>query len=93
MKAEPFIAGADITEFGQAPKGPSLFDVLDMIENSPKPVISAIHGTALGGGLEVALTCHYRIAIPSARCGLPEVKPRITSGRWWNPTFASNSWR
>ena len=45
-----FIAGADITEFGQAPKGPSLFDVLDMIENSPKPVISAIHGTALGGG-------------------------------------------
>ena len=56
-----FIAGADITEFGQAPKGPSLYDVQDMIENSPKPVIAAIHGTALGGGLEVALTCHYRI--------------------------------
>ena len=75
-----FIAGADITEFGQAPKGPSLFDVLDMIENSPKPVISAIHGTALGGGLEVALTCHYRIAIPSARCGLPEVNLGLLPG-------------
>ena len=55
-----FIAGADITEFGQAPKGPSLYDVQDMIENSTKPVVAAIHGTALGGGLEVALTCHYR---------------------------------
>jgi len=75
-----FIAGADITEFGQAPKGPSLFDVQDMIEESPKPVISAIHGTALGGGLEVALTCHYRIAIPSARCGLPEVNLGLLPG-------------
>ena len=62
-----FIAGADITEFGQAPKGPSLYEVQDMIENSTKPVIAAIHGTALGGGLEVALTCHYRIAVPSAK--------------------------
>ena len=75
-----FIAGADITEFGQAPKGPSLFEVQDMIEGSPKPVISAIHGTALGGGLEVALTCHYRIAIPSARCGLPEVNLGLLPG-------------
>ena len=75
-----FIAGADITEFGQAPKGPSLFEVLDMIENSSKPIISAIHGTALGGGLEVALTCHYRIAIPSAKCGLPEVKLGLLPG-------------
>ena len=75
-----FIAGADITEFGQAPKGPSLFEVQDMIEESPKPVISAIHGTALGGGLEVALTCHYRIAIPSARCGLPEVNLGLLPG-------------
>ena len=75
-----FIAGADITEFGQAPKGPSLHDVQDMIENSPKPVIAAIHGTALGGGLEVALTCHYRIAVPSAKCGLPEVNLGLLPG-------------
>ena len=75
-----FIAGADITEVGQAPKGPSLYDVQDMIENSPKPVVAAIHGTALGGGLEVALTCHYRIAVPSAKCGLPEVNLGLLPG-------------
>ena len=75
-----FIAGADITEFGKAPKGPSLFDAQAMIENAPKPVIAAIHGTALGGGLEVALTCHYRVAVPSAKCGLPEVNLGLLSG-------------
>ena len=75
-----FIAGADISEFGQEPKGPSLFDVQDIIENSPKPVIAAIHGTALGGGLEVALTCHYRIAVKSAKCGLPEVNLGLLPG-------------
>jgi 3-hydroxyacyl-CoA dehydrogenase len=75
-----FIAGADITEFGKAPKGPSLFDAQAMIENAPKPVIAAIHGTALGGGLEVALTCHYRVAVPSARCGLPEVNLGLLPG-------------
>jgi len=75
-----FIAGADITEFGKAPKGPSLFDAQDMIENAPKPVIAAIHGTALGGGLEVALTCHYRVAVPSAKCGLPEVNLGLLPG-------------
>ena len=75
-----FIAGADITEFGQAPKGPSLYEVQDMIENSPKPVVAAIHGTALGGGLEVALTCHYRIAVPSAKSGLPEVNLGLLPG-------------
>ncbi len=75
-----FIAGADITEFGQAPKGPSLYEVQDTIENSPKPVIAAIHGTALGGGLEVALTCHYRIAVPSSKCGLPEVNLGLLPG-------------
>src|ERR1051325_11417286 len=77
-----FIAGADISEFG-APGGKpsaSLFDVQNMMENSPKPVIAAIHGTALGGGLEVALCAHYRIAVPSARCGLPEVNIGLLPG-------------
>ncbi len=75
-----FIAGADITEFGKAPSGPSLFDALSMIENASKPVVAAIHGTALGGGLEVALTCHYRVAVPSAKCGLPEVNLGLLPG-------------
>ena len=75
-----FIAGADISEFGKEPKGPSLFEVQEFIEDSNKPVIAAIHGTALGGGLEVALTCHYRIAVPSAKCGLPEVNLGLLPG-------------
>jgi 3-hydroxyacyl-CoA dehydrogenase len=75
-----FIAGADITEFGGAQRGASLFDVQDAIEGSPKPVVAAIHGTALGGGLEVALACHYRVAVPSARCGLPEVNLGLLPG-------------
>jgi len=75
-----FIAGADISEFGKEPKGPSLFEVQEFIEDSDKPVIAAIHGTALGGGLEVALTCHYRIAVPSAKCGLPEVNLGLLPG-------------
>jgi 3-hydroxyacyl-CoA dehydrogenase len=75
-----FIAGADITEFGGASKGASLFDVQTTMENATKPVIAAIHGTALGGGLEVALTCHYRVAVPSARCGLPEVNLGLLPG-------------
>src|SRR5215469_8936268 len=75
-----FIAGADITEFGGAQKGASLYDVQNAIENASKPVIAAIHGTALGGGLEVALTCHYRVAVPSARCGLPEVNLGLLPG-------------
>ena len=75
-----FIAGADITEFGKAPKEPSLPGLLDVIENSQKPVIAAIHGTALGGGLEVALACHYRCAIASAKVGLPEVNLGILPG-------------
>src|SRR5262245_38250394 len=73
-EGKTFIAGADISEFGKAPKGTSLFDVLNIIEGASIPVVAAIHGTALGGGLEVALTCHYRVAVPSAKCGLPEVK-------------------
>jgi len=75
-----FIAGADITEFGKKPTGPSLFDAQDMIENASVPVVAAIHGTALGGGLEVALTCHYRVAVPSAKCGLPEVNLGLLPG-------------
>ena len=75
-----FIAVADITEFGGASRGPSLFDVQEMMENSPKPVVAAIHGTALGGGLEVALVAHYRVAVPSARLGLPEVNLGLLPG-------------
>jgi 3-hydroxyacyl-CoA dehydrogenase len=75
-----FIAGADITEFGGAMKGASLPEVQAMMENSPKPVIAAIHGTALGGGLEVALCAHYRVAVPSARLGLPEVALGLLPG-------------
>jgi len=75
-----FIAGADITEFGKPPAAPYLPDVLDRIENAKKPVIAALHGTALGGGFEVALTAHYRIAVPSAKCGLPEIKLGLIPG-------------
>jgi 3-hydroxyacyl-CoA dehydrogenase len=75
-----FIAGADITEFGGAMAGPSLFDVQEMMESAPKPVVAAIHGTALGGGLEVALCAHYRVAVPSARVGLPEVALGLLPG-------------
>ena len=75
-----FIAGADITEFGKPPRGPDFNDVLNMIEAAPKPIIAAIHGTALGGGLETAMSCHYRIAVPSAKLGVPEVKLGLLPG-------------
>ncbi len=75
-----FIAGADITEFTQAPKEPGLHDTLDAMEQATKPIIAAIHGTALGGGLETALCCHYRIAVPSAKLGVPEVKLGLLPG-------------
>jgi 3-hydroxyacyl-CoA dehydrogenase len=75
-----FIAGADITEFGKPPQPPSLVDVQDAIEGARVPVIAAIHGTALGGGFEVALCCHYRVAVPSAKCGLPEVNLGLLPG-------------
>jgi 3-hydroxyacyl-CoA dehydrogenase len=75
-----FIAGADITEFGKPPRDPSLPAVLGALENSSKLVVAAIHGTALGGGLETALACHYRCAVPSAKVGLPEVKLGILPG-------------
>jgi 3-hydroxyacyl-CoA dehydrogenase len=76
-----FIAGADIRQFGKGPSTPPSgrrpYDVLD---ESPKPVIAAIHGYALGGGLETALACHYRVAVPSAKVGLPEVQIGILPG-------------
>src|SRR5437879_10684169 len=75
-----FIAGADIREFGKPLQPPGLDAVIDAIENSPKPIIAAIHGTALGGGFEVALGCHYRVAVPSAKVGLPEVKLGLLPG-------------
>lgn len=75
-----FFAGADITEFGKPPQGPSLPEALDKMEASDKPVVAAIHGTALGGGCEVALACHYRVAVPSAKLGLPEVKLGLIPG-------------
>ena len=68
-----FIAGADISEFGKPPRGPDFNAVLNSIEAASKPVVAAIHGTALGGGLETALVCHYRVAVPSAKLGVPEV--------------------
>ncbi len=75
-----FIAGADITEFGKPPQEPGLNDVIATMESSTKPVVAAVHGTALGGGLETALGCHYRVANPSAKVGLPEVKLGILPG-------------
>ncbi|MFY0734171.1 MULTISPECIES: 3-hydroxyacyl-CoA dehydrogenase NAD-binding domain-containing protein [Aurantimonas] len=75
-----FIAGADIKEFGKPIAAPTLQDLQDQIEALDKPVIAALHGTALGGGLELALACHYRIASPSAKVGLPEIKLGIIPG-------------
>ncbi|EAS49474.1 fatty oxidation complex, alpha subunit FadB [Aurantimonas manganoxydans SI85-9A1] len=75
-----FIAGADIKEFGKPIAAPTLQDLQDRIEALDKPVIAALHGTALGGGLELALACHYRIASPSAKVGLPEIKLGIIPG-------------
>jgi 3-hydroxyacyl-CoA dehydrogenase len=75
-----FFAGADITEFGKPPQAPGLGEVIAQIEAMKKPVVAAIHGTALGGGLELALACHFRIAAPTARVGLPEVKLGLLPG-------------
>lgn len=75
-----FSAGADIKEFGQAPQAPLLPEVIEAIESSPKPVVAWMHGVSLGGGLELAMACHYRIAAPEARFGLPEVKLGLIPG-------------
>ncbi|KAB7648872.1 3-hydroxyacyl-CoA dehydrogenase NAD-binding domain-containing protein [Polymorphobacter fuscus] len=75
-----FIAGADISEFGKPPRGASLHAVQDAMEESAVPVVAAIHGTALGGGLEVALCAHYRVSDAKAKFGLPEVKLGLLPG-------------
>src|SRR5215213_7306319 len=79
-EGQTFFAGADITEFRKPPIMPWLPQVVDRIEACTKPVVAAIHGTALGGGLEVALGCHYRVALPSAKLGTPEVKLGLLPG-------------
>lgn len=75
-----FIAGADVTEFGKPRQPPTLARLCDVIESLNKPVIAAMHGTALGGGFEIALACHYRIAAPDASVGLPEIKLGLIPG-------------
>jgi 3-hydroxyacyl-CoA dehydrogenase len=75
-----FIAGADITEFGKPPKPPSLLDLIAIIDAMPKPVVAAMHGTPLGGGFEIALACHFRVAAPGTRLGLPEIKLGLIPG-------------
>lgn len=75
-----FFAGADVTEFGKPMVGPDLKDIQDAIEAAPGPVVAALHGTALGGGLEIALACHHRVAARKAVCGLPEVKLGLIPG-------------
>ncbi|MEH6519272.1 MAG: 3-hydroxyacyl-CoA dehydrogenase NAD-binding domain-containing protein [Halioglobus sp.] len=75
-----FIAGADITEFATGPQDPNLPEVLEAMDNATKPVVAAIHGTALGGGLETALCCHFRVSNRSAKLGLPEVKLGLLPG-------------
>jgi 3-hydroxyacyl-CoA dehydrogenase len=75
-----FIAGADIAEFGKPPRGATLLELQGVLEGGPKPIIAAIHGTALGGGFEMALMCHYRVAVPSAKFGLPEIKLGLIPG-------------
>ena len=79
-EGQTFFAGADISEFGKPMVMPMLPQVVDIIENCSKPVIAAIHGTALGGGLEVALASHYRVAVPDAKLGVPEVKLGLLPG-------------
>ena len=75
-----FIAGADITEFNKPLQPPGFLEMVGALDDSPKPVVAAIHGTALGGGLETALACHFRVAVQSARFGLPEVKLGLCPG-------------
>ena len=79
-KGRTFVAGADITEFGKPPLSPTLREVIAALDESAKPIVAAINGAALGGGLELALACHARIASPRAKLGLPEVKLGLLPG-------------
>jgi 3-hydroxyacyl-CoA dehydrogenase len=75
-----FVAGADITEFGKPPQAPSLIEVIAAIDEVKKPTIAAVHGTPLGGGLELTMGCHFRVAAPGTRLGLPEIKLGLIPG-------------
>ena len=75
-----FVAGADITEFGKPPQPPGLMEVITIIDDVKKPTIAAVHGTPLGGGLELTMGCHFRVAAPGTRLGLPEIKLGIIPG-------------
>ena len=75
-----FLAGADVREFGKPPVEPHLPDVVDRIEAAEKPWVAAIHGAALGGGFEIAMGCRFRVAVESAKVGLPEVTLGVIPG-------------
>ncbi|HKR34777.1 MAG TPA: enoyl-CoA hydratase-related protein, partial [Steroidobacteraceae bacterium] len=75
-----FIAGADITEFGKPPQPPSLIEVIATLDEVKKPTIAAVHGTPLGGGLELTMGCHFRVAAAGTRLGLPEIKLGLIPG-------------
>jgi 3-hydroxyacyl-CoA dehydrogenase len=79
-RGRTFLSGADIKEFGRGPLPPSLHEVIGAIDESAVPTVAAIHGTALGGGLELALGCHFRVADKRAKLGLPEVKLGLLPG-------------
>src|SRR3546814_3010783 len=86
-----FIAGADIKEFGKPSQPPSLAETCDTIEACPKPVIAALQGTALGGGVEIALAAHYRIGEPGTRMGRPEIKTGRSRGAGGANRLARNA--
>ena len=79
-EGKTFFAGADISEFGKPMQLPNLNDVVFEFENSKKPIVAALHGTPLGGGLELAMGCNYRVALANTKLGLPEVKLGIIPG-------------